>query len=106
MKKILTCLLMITLIIGISCDVLVYGVTGDYTPVAPNPGAANDKVNKIVGNGWATFTVVVQALALGAVVFAGLRYMFASADQRADIKKRFNLFSSRCYFNILCIYSC
>ena len=30
---------------------------------------------------------IVQILAVAAVVFAGVRYMFASADQKADIKK-------------------
>ena len=38
-------------------------------------------------NVWATVITIVQILAVAAVVFAGLRYMFASADQKADIKK-------------------
>ncbi len=36
---------------------------------------------------WGTVITIVQILAVAAVVFAGLRYMFASADQKADIKK-------------------
>ena len=36
---------------------------------------------------WSTVITIVQILAIAAVVFAGLRYMFASADQKADIKK-------------------
>ena len=36
---------------------------------------------------WSTVTTIVQILAIAAVVFAGVRYMFASADQKADIKK-------------------
>ena len=36
---------------------------------------------------WGTVVTIVQILAVAAVVFAGLRYMFASADQKADIKK-------------------
>lgn len=36
---------------------------------------------------WATVVFVVQILAVGCIVFAGLRYMFASADQKADIKQ-------------------
>jgi len=36
---------------------------------------------------WNTVINVVRILAIAAVVFAGLRYMFASADQKADIKK-------------------
>ena len=34
-----------------------------------------------------TAITVVQILAVAAVVLAGVRYMFASADQKADIKK-------------------
>ena len=36
---------------------------------------------------WNTVVTIVQILSVAAVVFAGLRYMFASADQKADIKK-------------------
>lgn len=45
------------------------------------------EVENLVGGVWATVITVVQILAVAAVVFAGLRYMFASADQKADIKK-------------------
>lgn len=36
---------------------------------------------------WKTVTFIVQMVAFGAVIFAGVRYMLASADQKADIKK-------------------
>lgn len=36
---------------------------------------------------WGTILTVLQILAVAAIVFAGVRYMFASADQKADIKK-------------------
>ncbi|MBR5228124.1 MAG: TrbC/VirB2 family protein [Clostridia bacterium] len=44
-------------------------------------------ITNLAGNVWATVITIVQILAIAAVVFAGLRYMFASADQKADIKK-------------------
>lgn len=50
-------------------------------------GTPSGTVNTVTGNIWSTVSVIVYVLALGAVVFAGLRYMFASADQKADIKK-------------------
>lgn len=53
---------------------------------APTGEASPDIVNA-AGNVWATVASVVQVLAIAAVVFAGVRYMFASADQKADIKK-------------------
>lgn len=62
----------------------------------------NDTVNKINGlaNGsgvnsidtsvkkvWSTVLTILQIAAVAAIVIAGVRYMFASADQKADIKK-------------------
>ena len=37
---------------------------------------------------WNTVSVVAQVAAIIAIIFAGVRYMFASADQKADIKKQ------------------
>ena len=54
-------------------------LTGGQTGAGTVTGAAQ--------NVWATVITIVQILAVAAVVFAGLRYMFASADQKADIKK-------------------
>ena len=54
-------------------------LTGGQTGASEITGAAQ--------NIWATVITIVQILAVAAVVFAGLRYMFASADQKADIKK-------------------
>lgn len=50
-------------------------------------GNASNTVNTLTGNIWATVSVVIYVLAIAAIVIAGLRYMFASADQKADIKK-------------------
>lgn len=61
----------------------------DYTkPVDPNAG--NDVITGVTGltdKIWATAITIVQTLAIGCVVFAGVRYMYASADKKADIKK-------------------
>lgn len=45
------------------------------------------KTVKMVGNVWGIVLVILQVAAVAALVFAGVRYMFASADQKADIKK-------------------
>lgn len=50
-------------------------------------GTPSGTVQKVAKNVWSTISVVCYILAIVAVVFAGLRYMFASADQKADIKK-------------------
>lgn len=60
------------------------------------PGAGQDltygqsgstEVEHVVRGTWATVALVVQILAVAAVVFAGIRYMYAAADQKAEIKK-------------------
>lgn len=41
-----------------------------------------------VQNVWGIILTILQVAAIAAVVFAGVRYMFASADSKADIKKQ------------------
>ena len=50
-------------------------------------GSASTTISNLSGNIWQTVILIVQILAVAAIVFAGVRYMFASADQKADIKK-------------------
>ena len=69
----------------------VFGVTFDKDSVNDtlNSGTADTtKVAGVIGNVWRTVTLIIQVLAVACVVFAGLRYMFASADAKADIKKQ------------------
>lgn len=47
----------------------------------------NGSTVKMVNNVWGIILVILQVAAIAALVFAGVRYMFASADQKADIKK-------------------
>jgi len=86
MKK----LLKILPVIMVVCMV----VTSVYALDVPNSGSeltggqlGSNTVNVATQGVWATVITIVQILAVAAVVFAGLRYMFASADQKADIKK-------------------
>ena len=63
-------------------DKCVDALTSEY-----DPSLIDGKIKSTVEKIWGTVVVVVQALSVGCVVFAGVRYMFASADQKADIKK-------------------
>lgn len=61
----------------------------DLNPDAPTMPKLTGEISEIsnaTSNLWATFTVVAQTLAIAAIVFAGVRYMISSADDRADIK--------------------
>ncbi len=48
---------------------------------------AESKLNQLFKDVWATLATLVQILSVGCVVFAGIRYMYASADRKADIKQ-------------------
>lgn len=58
--------------------------TGDMTVNADTSG----NTVKSIGAVWGIILTVLQVAAIAAVVFAGVRYMFASADSKADIKKQ------------------
>ena len=62
-------------------------VFADISVSFPSSSGSVQKVDNSAKKIWGTVTTIVQILAFAAVVFAGLRYMFASADQKADIKK-------------------
>lgn len=53
-----------------------------------NNGEVIDTVTGLTYKVWNTVSVVAQVAAIIAIIFAGVRYMFASADQKADIKKQ------------------
>lgn len=52
-----------------------------------NEGTVSNAIKEKMGYIWATIATIVQLAAVACVVFAGLRYMFASSDQKADIKQ-------------------
>lgn len=45
-----------------------------------------DSVDNAVSRIWGTVLTVLQICAVAAIVFAGVKYMFAAADQKAEIK--------------------
>lgn len=51
-------------------------------------GSGSTTLNDTAKNIWSSVTLILQILAVAAIVFAGVRYMFASADAKADIKKQ------------------
>jgi len=56
----------------------------DVLNQAPQGGIAT--VDTAVQKIWGTVLTVLQILAVAALVFAGVKYMFASADGKAEIK--------------------
>lgn len=87
-NKIMTVFMLIAVVFAFAAPV--FGVSWNEKTFeeATTGGSADSNVKGITARVWNTVISVVQVLAVGAVVFAGLRYMFASADAKADIKKQ------------------
>lgn len=62
----------------------VSNVNSDAVGTTKGMDVANNAVKRI----WGTVSLILQILAVAAVVIAGIRYMFASADAKANIKKQ------------------
>ena len=61
------------------------------SPISPNinvSGSGIGTIDSTVGHVWKTISTILQIAAVGAIIFAGVRYMFASADTKADIKQQ------------------
>lgn len=57
---------------------------GWSTTIKPNSDAG---LGATAANVWNSVKLILQVAALSTIVFTGVRYMMASADQKADIKK-------------------
>lgn len=61
----------------------VYAAPSDPGYTKPTNQNLTNKIDSI----WATVADIVQIICVACIVFAGLRYMFASSDTKATIKK-------------------
>lgn len=87
MKKIMNISIIVVMAIVIVMSSNLFAVGTLNTNIGSEGTAAGGVVNT-ANNIWATVASIVQILAVAAVVIAGVRYMFASADAKADIKKQ------------------
>ncbi len=90
-KKIILRLIPVLLLVVVVLNSSVFGFS-NFDPSQGNldtvgDGSYSTVVNDTVNKVWGSVTLILQVLAIAAIVFAGVRYMFASADQKADIKK-------------------
>lgn len=85
-KKIIASIFLVCLVLSTT---FIVNATAANFPIEHTP--TNNVLEVTVGNVWATVTLIVQILSIACVIFLGLRYMMASADQRADIKKGLTL---------------
>lgn len=89
-KKIILRILPVLLVMLLVVTTNVFAANDTPAISASNPqgGTAIGKITTLGGNIWSTVQVIVQIAAIAAIVFAGVRYMFASADDKANIKKQ------------------
>ena len=82
--KVLFAILITFLLFGV---VYAQGVLDYKTPINSEIEEGSTTLNKSINGTWNFIKVAIQAVAIGVVIVTGIRYMMASADQKADIKK-------------------
>lgn len=85
-KLIMIALLIALIVLSTNIFVTVQAATGLSTTIS---GTANnvDKATGAVNRIWNSVKRVLQVVSVSIVLACGVRYMMASADQKADIKK-------------------
>lgn len=86
MRKLIKVLSVLIVCVLVFTNVFALSINDVDKPFKNKTGSITD-VDDAVKTIWATVVTIVQILSVAAVVFAGLRYMFASADTKADIKR-------------------
>ena len=85
-NKIMTMLVLVVAVFAFITPVFASPII-DYNITDHSGGDRLGTAEKAVSKAWNTIRLILQIAAVAAVIFAGVRYMFASADQKADIKK-------------------
>lgn len=62
-------------------------IGGGYNNANVQTGNVSNNIRTPIERTWGIILVVLQVASVSGVIFAGVRYMFASADQKADLKK-------------------
>ena len=79
-------------LILISCIINVTYASGEFTVEGINSEINNaevsDKASVSIKKVWGTILLVLQVMAVAAFCFTGVKYMFASADAKANIKDK------------------
>lgn len=93
MKKSLVGVLLLLLLMTFLMNFcLASGLKTEITGTANDVSAATGAVNRI----WNSVRLVLQVLSITIVLACGVRYMLASADQKADIKKSLGILVIGC----------
>ena len=87
-KKIFLRVIPVILVLMVFVSTNVFGFSDFKANMTISTDSNVGSVNTAVGKIWGTVTLILQMLAVAAIVIAGVRYMFAAPDAKADIKKQ------------------
>lgn len=86
MKKFMLRVMPIVLVALVVLTNSVFALDIDSTFNHTNDQSGSSTAEGLITGIWGTVLIVLQVLAVAAIVFAGVKYMFAGADQKAEIK--------------------
>ena len=90
-KKVIMYIIPVLLVMVVMFTANTIFASSPVSPELPDSitgGTASGTVTKTASSIWNTVLILFQILAIAAIIIAGIRYMFASADSKADIKKQ------------------
>ena len=90
-KKIMMYVIPVLLVMVVMFTANTIFASSPVSPELPDSvtgGNASETITNTAGSIWSTVIILFQILAIAAIIIAGIRYMFASADSKADIKKQ------------------
>ena len=85
-NKKITIVLIFVVMVNIFSNVFAVNnfITDTNDKITPSGSA---EITTVKDKIWGSVKLVLQIMAISAILASGIRYMFASADQKADIKK-------------------
>ena len=78
---------LLLVVVLVASPIFAISDTGISTDI-PTQGSGVQTVDNMATQVWGTVVTIAQIAAFAAIIFAGVRYMFASADDKANIKKQ------------------
>lgn len=86
MKKFMLRIIPVVLVALVVISNSVFALNIDQTFNQANQQSHSQTATNFINGVWGTVLTVLQILAVAAIVFSGVKYMFAGADEKANIK--------------------
>ena len=86
MKKFILRALPIVMVLVVVIGTPVFALSDNILVPGGIEKGSIDTADRVIKNVWGTVLTVLQVLAVAAIVVAGVKYMFAGADEKANLK--------------------